>query len=241
MINALINHLLDKAGLVRKHAFGLSFDYDTAFRDIFFATKNFTMTSPERMYAMYKAVEYVQKNSIAGDIVECGVWRGGMMMIAAEVLKKMNQNARALYLYDTYAGMTKPGAEDKTVYDGAEAIPMWKKDWCLASFEEVQNNMASTGYPKNKMVFIRGDVLKTIPKHIPKKISILRLDTDWYESTKHELTHLFPRLVNGGVLIIDDYGHWQGARKAVDEYFQKHHSKMFLSRIDYSGRIGIKY
>ena len=68
----------------------------------------------------------------------------------------------------------------------------------------------------------------------------MRLDTDWYESTKHELTHLFPLLSSGGVIIIDDYGHWQGAKKAVDEYFEENNIKILLNRIDYTGRVGIK-
>ena len=81
---------------------------------------------------------------------------------------------------------------------------------------------------------------ETIPTHIPHAISLLRLDTDWYESTKHELTHLFPLLSPGGVIIIDDYGHWQGAKKAVDEYFEENKIKILLNRIDYTGRIGVK-
>ena len=72
---------------------------------------------------------------------------------------------------------------------------------------------------------------------MPERIALLRIDTDWYESTRHELVHLYPRLSPGGVLIIDDYGHWQGARKAVDEYFQ---AGLFLNHIDYTGRLAIK-
>jgi len=76
---------------------------------------------------------------------------------------------------------------------------------------------------------------------MPGKIALLRLDTDWYESTAHELKHLYPLLVPGGVIIIDDYGHWEGARKAVDEYITAEKLPLLLNRIDYTGRIGIKY
>ncbi len=82
--------------------------------------------------------------------------------------------------------------------------------------------------------------MDTIPKNVPEKISILRLDTDWYESTKHELNNLFPRLVSGGILIIDDYGHFQGSKKAVDEYFEENKISSFLFRIDYTGRLFVK-
>jgi O-methyltransferase len=87
---------------------------------------------------------------------------------------------------------------------------------------------------------VKGKVEDTVPKNAPEKIALLRLDTDWYESTRRELVHLFPRLVPGGVLIIDDYGHWQGARKAVDEYIAGNQVKILLNRVDYTGRIGVK-
>ena len=100
--------------------------------------------------------------------------------------------------------------------------------------------MAQSGYPSEKLHFVRGPVEETIPDCVPEQIALLRLDTDWYESTKHELLHLFPRLQPGGVLIVDDYGHWQGAQRAVDEYFGTEHPPLFLSRIDYAARIAIK-
>jgi O-methyltransferase len=79
-----------------------------------------------------------------------------------------------------------------------------------------------------------------LPEFAPECISLLRLDTDWYESTRHELIHLFSRISKGGVIIIDDYGHWKGAREAVDEYIRENNIKILLNRIDYTGRIGVK-
>ena len=81
---------------------------------------------------------------------------------------------------------------------------------------------------------------ETIPGRAPERIALLRLDTDWYESTRHELEHLWERLEPGGVLIIDDYGHWAGAREAVDEFFAKRSDAPLLTRVDYTGRIGVK-
>jgi O-methyltransferase len=100
--------------------------------------------------------------------------------------------------------------------------------------------MLSTGYPEENLIFVKGKVENTIPGVTPDRICLLRLDTDWYESTYHELNYLFPRLSVNGVIIIDDYGHWQGAREAVDKYFQAKNVKILLNRIDYSGRVGIK-
>ena len=78
------------------------------------------------------------------------------------------------------------------------------------------------------------------PAASPPSIALLRLDTDWYESTYHELVHLYPRLSVGGILIIDDYGYWQGARRAVDRYFAEQGTRVFLSRIDETGRLAVK-
>ncbi|MGB9853033.1 MAG: TylF/MycF/NovP-related O-methyltransferase [Candidatus Kapaibacteriota bacterium] len=198
------------------------------------------------MYALYNAVEYIVKSGITGDFVECGVWKGGSTMLMALTLLKMKETNRKIYLYDTFEGMTQPTELDYEVSNNnARAIDVWQKyqkndfnEWCFASLPEVKNNMKLTGYPENNLVFVKGRVEETIPKTIPFEIALLRLDTDWYESTKHELLYLYPLLVKNGVLIIDDYGHWAGAKKAVDEYF--YNKPILLNRIDYTGRIAIK-
>lgn len=112
--------------------------------------------------------------------------------------------------------------------------------WAYASLEDVQANMKSTGYPMNKVHFIKGLVENTIPKFDITQLSLLRLDTDWYESTAVEMRHLYSRLVSAGVLILDDYGHFNGAKKAVDDYFAEQRIHVLLNRIDYAGRLIIK-
>jgi hypothetical protein len=200
--------------------------------------KQFTMTSKQRLFALYEAVNYIKKHNVEGDIVECGVWRGGSSMMAALALK--NDYTRDLYLYDTFEGMNAPTEDDVNMV-GEVAEGTWQgRDKCEAEIEEVRKNMVLTKYPDQKIKCIAGMVEDTIPKTIPEKISILRLDTDWYESTYHELVNLYPKLVKGGVLIIDDYGHWQGAKKAVDQYFEENNVPILLNRIDYTGRIAIK-
>ena len=220
-------------------------DKDELFRKIYDKCKKYTMTSKERMYALYKSVEYIINSKIPGDFVECGVWRGGSTMLIAKILLELNATDRKIYLYDTFEGMSEPTEDDYIVANKSiSAKNMWKKEqkennqWCFSPLSEVKNNMLSTGYPKDNIVYVKGKVEDTIPKTMPSKISLLRLDTDWYESTKHELIHLFPTLANGGVLIIDDYGCWAGSKKAVDEYFSD--SIILLNRIDYTGRIGTK-
>lgn len=210
-------------------------------RRIVAAVKPFTMTSVERVVCLMNAVSYVAKNKIAGDIAECGVWRGGSMMTVALTLLAHDDVSRELYLYDTFEGMSEPTEADVNL-DGLSAqshIAQTTEKWCYASIEDVRENIVSTGYPKDKIHLVKGKVEDTIPKTIPATLSLLRLDTDWYESTKHELIHLYPRLSREGILIIDDYGHWQGARRAVDEFFAEQNRKVYLHRIDYTGRIAV--
>ena len=207
----------------------------------------YTMTSPERLYALIQAVRYVASARIPGDLVECGVWRGGSMMAAALTLIECGDRTRELHLYDTYEGMSAPGERDMDA-DGRSAATLLRKErrsdprsvWCLAGLAEVRTALHGTGYDAARMHFVQGKVEETIPARAPERIALLRLDTDWYESTRHELEHLYPRLSAGGVLIIDDYGHWAGCRQAVDEYFASRNLHVLLSRVDYSGRVAIK-
>jgi hypothetical protein len=214
-------------------------DMDSDFLAIYRRCKKYTVTSIERMFALHEASKYVARNNIAGDIVECGVWRGGSSMLCAVTLKLMQETQRKLYLYDTYSGMTEPTEKDVN-YKGEKAVKGEFNEWCAIPLEDVTSAMLSTGYPYHRLVFVKGRVEDTIPRNIPDRIALLRLDTDFYESTYHEMVHLFPRLSVGGVLIIDDYGHFKGAREAVDKYLQENNVKILLNRIDYTGRIGIK-
>jgi O-methyltransferase len=224
-----------------------SADIDLEAREIINQVENYTMTSVERLFSLINATRYISQNNILGDFVECGVWKGGSMMATAYSLKNMGELDRNLYLFDTFEGMTPPSNNDIT-YSNLEASKLLaessKEDsssiWCYSPLDEVKINITSTGYNPEKIHLIKGKVEETIPQCIPEKIALLRLDTDWYESTRHELEHLFPRLVHGGVIIIDDYGHWKGCQQATDEYFQKNNIPILLNRIDYTGRIAIK-
>lgn len=209
----------------------------------------YTMTSHPRIFSMVETVRHVQRNNLEGAFVECGVWRGGSMMAVALALQSLKMEPRDLYLYDTFEGMTAPSEKDVLNSDPTiSATSLMVKNeqgvtgatWCEASLEDVQTNMGKTGYPEKLIHYVKGPVEETIPATIPDKIAVLRLDTDWYESTKHELEHLFPRVVRGGLIVIDDYGFWKGAREAVDEYLGKLDHSPFLARIDSTGRICVK-
>ncbi|HEY0633248.1 MAG TPA: TylF/MycF/NovP-related O-methyltransferase [Thermoleophilaceae bacterium] len=213
----------------------------------------YTMTGVQRLEATVNAVRHCVKREIPGDFAECGVWRGGSVLAMILVLQEMGVDDRDIHLFDTFEGMTEP-----TEHDVSRIDPPALEDWNAARerderpwselfgedvFDEhsVRETVLSTGYPEERIHIVKGPVEETIPEHAPERLALLRLDTDWYESTRHELHHLYPRLREGGVLIIDDYGHWQGARRAVDEYFSAQAPPLLLNRIDYTGRIAIKH
>jgi O-methyltransferase len=200
----------------------------------------YTLTSKERIAALTSSIEYVVANNIPGAIVECGVWKGGSLLAAILRLQDLGVRDRDIYGFDTFCGMTEPSEVDID-YRGVSCQSGWKSPLSAdtdSSLADVRSVLRNTQYAESRIRLIPGRVEDTLPAEAPEGIALLRLDTDWYESTFHELQHLFPRLAVGGIVIIDDYGHYQGCQKAVDEYFAAH--RIFLHRIDYTGRIGVK-
>ncbi|WP_051296313.1 TylF/MycF/NovP-related O-methyltransferase [Eisenibacter elegans] len=218
-------------------------DFSTQHWQLIRQVQPYTMTSPERLHQLLEAVWYLEKAQIPGAMLECGVWKGGSMMAIAYAL--LHQGAlRPLYLCDTFCGMPSPLADEHR-YDGIAATTLYQEGlqkeqgrWLAASLTEVQANLAQTAYPSTLLHWVEGDILQTLPTQAPEQLALLRLDTDWYSSTKHALETLYPRLASGGVLIIDDYGHWQGCRRAVDEYFAQ--IPVFWHRVDYTCRMLVK-
>lgn len=218
------------------------------FWELYDLVKDQTMVSVPNLYYLFRSINYILENDIPGDFVECGVWRGGCSMLAAKMFADAGVTDRDMYLFDTFEGMSEPTENDVDFRSvTAETQLKSKKSthrnsiWCIANLEVVRQNMESTGYDMNKIHFVEGKVEDTLKdKSYTEKISILRLDTDWYESTKMELVKLYPSLQKGGVLIIDDYGHWQGSRKATNEYFEENNLHPLLVRIDYTCYTSVK-
>jgi O-methyltransferase len=221
-------------------------DYDFESKEIIGAVRGYTMTGNDKLFALIQAVRYVVRHEIPGDIVECGVWRGGSMQAAARTLIASGDTRRDLYLFDTFEGMPPPSERDVR-HDGRPADELLAAAesreqsmvWAMASLDDVRDGFAKVPYPADRVHFVEGKVEDTIPARAPERIAILRLDTDWYESTRHELEHLYSRLSPGGVLILDDYGYWEGAREAVDEFLDQTGERLLLTRMA-SGRIAVK-
>ena len=222
-------------------------DFSNDDREIYNIVKPYTMTSPERIKVLLDALNYVVLNNIPGDYVECGVWKGGSSLAVSLMLEKLSKYNINLWLFDTFSGMSKPTSIDVDNKGNTASERLENEDkntslvWAYSELDEVKSNMKISKFPKSNVKYIKGKVEDTLlMDDIPEKISILRLDTDWYESTKIELEILYPRLVKGGIIIIDDYGHWKGSKKAVDEYLNKNNINVFLHRIDYTARLFVK-
>lgn len=219
---------------------------DRYFVELYRKYSAYSMIEWQGMYAAYGAAKHIAINNLPGAVVECGVWKGGCMAMMAETCAHFGDKNREFYLYDTFAGMAEPGEEDFHTSGKMQAIDIYKSnkkddyvDWCYGALEGVQALMKDTSIAEDKFHYVQGMVEDTIPQTLPEQIAVLRLDTDWYASTLHELDHMFPKLQEGGFLIIDDYGTWSGSKKALDEYFEKHelNKRMYLNVVHGHGSV----
>ena len=206
----------------------------------------FTQTDAVTVVCLVDAVRHVSRFGIPGDLVECGVWRGGSMMAAALTLTEQRDTGRDLYLFDTFTKMVPPSEFDARIHEAdsrsltyREKLAAEAEGWPTATLTEVRRNMMSTGYQRDRVHLVEGRVEETVPESAPESIALLRLDTDWYESTRHELEHLFDRISPGGILIIDDYDYWLGARRAIDEFLEERGKQLYLHRMGTGGRIAV--
>jgi O-methyltransferase len=235
-----------------KQAFTVGAGLDAEERAIVAACQPYTMVSTQRLVATIDAVKHVVRSEISGALVECGVWRGGSALAMLLTLQGVGVDDRDIYLFDTFEGMTEPTDADTSRFDGS-AVATWEQAAArgrpaleqifnpgVFGHKQVEDLLTGTGYPAERLLLVAGPVEETLPGAAPDQIAVLRLDTDWYESTRHELEHLYPRLAPGGVLLVDDYGHWDGARKAFDEYFDQRGGRPLLARTDYTGRLAVK-
>ena len=250
-IAGLLGFEIIRKGSVPSDLTRLRSDFSPEEHQFLQSLETYTQTSPERLLALIRAVEYAVKIKIPGAFVECGVWKGGSIMVVAYTLSQLGVRERDLFLYDTFEGMTEPTEIDVSHYGvaAAESYRRYREEKVddaglfeinIAPLEEVRKALEKTGYPQKHVHFVKGKVENTIPGTAPEQIALLRLDTDWYESTRYEMAHLFPRFSTGGVLIVDDYGEWRGSRQAIDEYINDNNIPLLMNRIDYTCRIAVK-
>jgi O-methyltransferase len=165
-------------------------DVDPISKSIYEAVKRFTVTGPAAVFTLCDAVRHVVRANIPGAFVECGVFMGGSSMAAALMAKRLDADLD-IHLFDTFEGMPPPTERDAFIHSKRPVLGHTDGEpWTRCDESTVRSNMLKTGY--NAVYFHRGMVETTIPDQAPAQISVLRLDTDWYESTKHELVHLWP-------------------------------------------------
>ena len=249
-LGSILNRLISWTGFIilrrEKPGFeaGIAIELEAIEKEAIYKFRPYSMTSLERLSTIALSMRYLKNNNIEGALVECGVWAGGSIGLAAFLSQQKGEN-RDVCLFDTFEGMTAPSEIDsKEAHEGYKKTLLINgtSSWCAVNLLEVKSNLVSAGIALDRFSFIVGDVSTTLleASNIPSKIALLRLDTDWYQSTYDELTHLYPRLVKGGVIIIDDFGAWEGARSAVTKYFEENKIYPLMIPIDETGRIFIK-
>lgn len=210
--------------------------------------KAYTLTNKWRVLAIILSIQHIARHNLPGCIVECGVWKGGSMMAIALALMNQGITDRHLYLFDTFQGMPKPHEKDRHYdddvharYEAAKFSDREGSRWSFAPIEEVRRNLESTGYPPEYLHFVPGKVEDTLKVTDVPEIAMLRLDTDFYESTKAEMEYLYPKLTTGGILLLDDYYNWLGSKDAVDEYIAAHSIRILLMTLGGGGAVaGVK-
>ena len=228
-ISKIFNRLGITVSLIKKRGKETLSDYvDPRFPPLYKKYFDESMVAWQGMHDAFDAATYITESNIDGDVVECGVWRGGVSALMKDVIyANEGSSVRKFWLFDTFEGMTTPSKSDfKSGEDQKETLNMHKKslrgdgtsNWCRGDLPDVKKTISKSIGGLDDVKFIKGKVEDTLRlKNIPSKIALLRLDTDFYESTKVELEVLLPKLTTRGILIIDDYGAWAGARKAFNE------------------------
>jgi hypothetical protein len=194
----------------------------------------YTLLSTDRVYNLFTAVRYLAENGIPGDLLECGVLLGGASLAAAMFCDHFGLSGRKHFLFDTFEGFPREIVE---VDFAGRSVPLKATRRFRATVEAL---IARSGLDPARFVLVEGDVKETLPHPAVRELCLLRLDTDDHDSTLHELRTLYPALAAGGVLIIDDYGQFQGPRRAVDSYISTLKRRPYLQRVDYGGRCAVK-
>ncbi len=210
--------------------------------------QNYSMTTQIRIFTLLQSLRHLKNKKIDGDYVECGVWKGGNIILFKKFIEDEDENSKKkIFAFDTYEGMTEPDKNDYDLSSNITANILLKADkakktntWGICDLESVKKNIQTCVNSTENIKFIKGPVESTLndTSNLPNKISLLRLDTDWYSSTKKELDVLYDRVTPGGIVIIDDYGHWGGAKKAVDEFFLNKY--VWMHYVDYACRLIVK-
>jgi O-methyltransferase len=183
-----------------------------------------TMLGTLQLDQMQACINDVCNRGVPGDLLEAGVWRGGMTVFMRGVLRALGDSARRVWVVDSFAGLPHPDATFDTFG--------WRAGDMAVSLEEVKRNFMRYGLLDDQVSFLKGFFNHTLPNASIRALSVLRVDADLYESTLDVLNSLYPRLSVGGYAIFDDYQNLSDCRKAIDEYRQAHRISEPIVKID---------
>lgn len=203
------------------------------FARLYRLVRPYTMSSNARLRGLYSSVRHVVMTNTPGDVVECGTARGGSAALMGLTLNRLDSR-RTLWVFDTFEGLPPPTLDDPDFETAKLYIGK-----CRGELDEVEALFQRLGILSSSRL-VKGLFQKTLPACTVEKIAVLHIDGDWYESVRVCLDHLYDRVSPGGIIQIDDYGHWEGARKAVDEFLRQRAIDVPLRRLDYTGRQLIK-
>lgn len=218
--------------------------------------QHFSMLSYLKLATLYEQVIYLDAQAISGALVECGVWKGGSVGMMALANLRFGKERRKIHLFDAFDDICEPDPK----VDGIQAMedieqllgePAPTYSGQLTPIKGIYDSRGGhgtiaecrsllvyqIGYDESAIAFHKGWFQNTLPEQVEQidQIAMLRLDADWYESTKVCLEYLYDKVVPGGFVIIDDYGRYDGCKKAVDEFLEKRNIKTFLHFADYQG------
>lgn len=248
LIKNLINKLIVSTGysLINNNQKIIELNIDD--KKLINLIQKYSMTPQIRIFNLLQSLRHIKYKKIEGDYVECGVWKGGNIILFKKFIENEDRDSiKNIFAFDTYEGMTEPDENDYDISSKVSANVLLKGDktkqtnlWGVCSLENVKKNILENVNNMKNIKFIKGRVENTLnlDSNLPDKISLLRLDTDWYSSTKKELEVLYSKVSSGGIIIIDDYGHWGGSKKAVDNFFLNKY--VWMHYVDYACRLIIK-
>lgn len=191
-----------------------------------------TMIGLKRLDNLQRCIVDVLERGVAGDLIECGAWRGGATILMRAVLKAYGDTERAVWVADSFEGLPKP---DPKLYPADKGDRHWSYGQLAVSLEQVRENFAKYGLLDDQVRFLRGwfrDTLATAPI---SRLAVLRIDADMYQSTMEALVFLYPKVSVGGYVIVDDYGAVPACKRAVDDFRKEHGIEEELRWIDWTG------
>jgi len=194
------------------------------------ALNNFSMCGIDLLVHLYRLGQYVTAQKIEGDFVECGVCNGGS---AAAIACAFRGTKRHVWLYDSFEGLPEPNN-----VDGTDA-----RDWvgkCLGSEDRVREALTLARFPEEDYTIRKGWFQDTFHQALPGVISLLHIDADWYESVMFSLDTFYDRVSDGGIVVLNDFGHWEGCREAFYDFAQKRNLRPVLERVGHTEAYWIK-